>query len=172
MFEETSSTHHLQSTIPKVNCAGISLILWRCFSAAGTGGLVRVEENLNAPKYIDSLNEKLIQSIRNLRLDRSFTFQQDNDAKHIAKATQNKNNDLNPIEHLWRDLKMAVHWRSPSNLTELERISKEEWQKIPNPGVQSRLRHTQKDLKAVIAAKDASTKYFYLCKCDISVFSL
>ncbi|XP_061639383.1 tumor protein p63-regulated gene 1-like protein isoform X3 [Phyllopteryx taeniolatus] len=38
--------------------------------------------------------------------------------------------DLNPIEHLWKDLKMAAHQRSPSNLTELERICKEEWQRI------------------------------------------
>uniref|UniRef100_A0AAZ3QSZ8 Caspase-6 n=1 Tax=Oncorhynchus tshawytscha TaxID=74940 RepID=A0AAZ3QSZ8_ONCTS len=30
--------------------------------------------------------------------------------------------DLNPIEHLWRDLKIAVQRCSPSNLTELERI--------------------------------------------------
>ena len=28
--------------------------------------------------------------------------------------------DLNPIEHLWRDLKIAVHRCSPSNLIELE----------------------------------------------------
>ena len=30
--------------------------------------------------------------------------------------------DLNPIEHLWRDLNIAVQQHSPSNLTELERI--------------------------------------------------
>ncbi len=34
---------------------GSSLMLWGCFSAAGTEGLVRVEEKLNAPKYRDSL---------------------------------------------------------------------------------------------------------------------
>jgi transposase len=30
--------------------------------------------------------------------------------------------DLNQLEHLWRDLKIAIQRRSPSNLTELERI--------------------------------------------------
>ncbi|KAK1784674.1 hypothetical protein P4O66_003356 [Electrophorus voltai] len=39
--------------------------------------------------------------------------------------------DLNPIEHLWRDLKMAVPQCSPSNLMELERFCKEEWEKLP-----------------------------------------
>ena len=32
--------------------------------------------------------------------------------------------DLNPIEHLWRDLKIAVQRRSPSNLTELEDLQR------------------------------------------------
>uniref|UniRef100_A0AAZ3RL64 Tc1-like transposase DDE domain-containing protein n=1 Tax=Oncorhynchus tshawytscha TaxID=74940 RepID=A0AAZ3RL64_ONCTS len=38
--------------------------------------------------------------------------------------------DLNPIEHLYRDLKVAVQQRYPSNLTELERICREEWEKL------------------------------------------
>ncbi len=47
---------------------------------------VRVEEKLNAPNYWDSLNENLVQSIQNLRLDRRFTFQQDNDPKNTARV--------------------------------------------------------------------------------------
>ena len=39
--------------------------------------------------------------------------------------------DLNPIEHLWRDLKTAVGRRHPSNLRHLEQLVKEEWSKIP-----------------------------------------
>jgi hypothetical protein len=38
--------------------------------------------------------------------------------------------DLNPIKLFWRDLKIAVQRRSPSNLTELERICSEEWDKL------------------------------------------
>jgi hypothetical protein len=34
-------------------------------------------------------------------------------------------------EHLWRDLVIAVQQRSPSNLTELEMICREEWEKLP-----------------------------------------
>ncbi len=39
---KAGTAHHLQSTIPKVKCAASSLMLWGCFSAAGTGRLVRV----------------------------------------------------------------------------------------------------------------------------------
>jgi hypothetical protein len=39
--------------------------------------------------------------------------------------------DLKPIEHLWRDQKIAVQQHSPSNLAELERIYREEWEKLP-----------------------------------------
>ncbi|XDV35991.1 hypothetical protein PO909_005845 [Leuciscus waleckii] len=120
-------------------------MLWGCFSAAETGRLVAIEGKMNAAKYRDILDENLLQSALDLRLGRRFTFQQDNDPKHTAKITKvwlhnnsvtvlewpSQSPDLNPIEHLWRDLKMAVHQRLPSNLTELERICKEEWQRIP-----------------------------------------
>ncbi len=56
LYEETSSAHQLLSTIPKVKCAGSRLMLWGCFSAEGTKGLVRIEEKLNA-QNIESLNE-------------------------------------------------------------------------------------------------------------------
>ena len=42
-----------------------------------------------------------------------------------------QNLDLYPIEHLWRDLTIAVQQRSSSNLTELEKICREEWEKLP-----------------------------------------
>ena len=91
-----------------------------CFSAAGPGRLVKVEGKLNAAKYCKILEDNLIQSPRELQLGR-FIFQQDNDPKHTAKATQklykdNKVNvlewvsqspDVNPIENLWS--KIAVH---------------------------------------------------------------
>uniref|UniRef100_A0AAZ3SRV7 Tc1-like transposase DDE domain-containing protein n=1 Tax=Oncorhynchus tshawytscha TaxID=74940 RepID=A0AAZ3SRV7_ONCTS len=67
--------------------------------------------------------------------------------------------DLNPIKHLWRDLKIAVQQCSPSNLTELERICREEWEKLTKYRCAELVTSYPRRLEAVIAAKGASTKY-------------
>ena len=61
--------------------------------------------------------------------------------------------DWNPIEHLWRDLKMAVHRCSPSNLMELERSWMEEWEKLAKNRCAKFVASYSKRLEAVIAAK-------------------
>ncbi len=67
VWRKAGTAHHMQITIPKVKCAGSSLMLWGCFSEAGTEGLIRVEEKLNTQKYLDGINENTVQSIQNLR---------------------------------------------------------------------------------------------------------
>ena len=63
-------------------------MLWGCFSAAVTGRLVRIEGKMNGAKYREIIDENLLQSTQDLRLGRSFTFQQDNNPKHTAKTMQ------------------------------------------------------------------------------------
>uniref|UniRef100_A0AAZ3RR21 Transposase Tc1-like domain-containing protein n=1 Tax=Oncorhynchus tshawytscha TaxID=74940 RepID=A0AAZ3RR21_ONCTS len=78
-----NTSHQPENTIPTVKHGGGSIMLWGCFSSAGTGKLVRIEGMMDGAKY----REILFQSSRDLRLGRRFTFQQDNDPKHTAKAT-------------------------------------------------------------------------------------
>ena len=109
-----NTAHHPVNTIPTVKHGGGSIMLWGCFSSAGTGKLVRIEGTMDGAKYRGILDENLLESAMNLKLGRRFTFQQDNDPKHKAKTTlewlnkKNINNiewlsqspDWNPIEHL------------------------------------------------------------------------
>jgi transposase len=111
---------------------------------------VRIEGKMNGAMYREILNENLLRSAQDLRLGQMFTFQQNNNPKHtanagVAETTQewlrdkslnvlewpSRSPDLNLIEHLWRGLKRNVHRRFPSNLTELARICREEWERLP-----------------------------------------
>ena len=128
---------------------------------------------MDGAKYRDTLEGILFQSSRDLRLGQRFTFQQDNDPKHTAKATREwfKGKHLNvlewsrqspdpyPIKKMWYDLKIVVHQWKPSNLKELEQFCLEEWAKLPVARFAKLIETYPKRLAVVIAAKGVSTKY-------------
>ncbi|KAM7413839.1 hypothetical protein PAMA_018907 [Pampus argenteus] len=57
VWRKPGTAHHLSNTIPTVK-HGSSIMLWGCFSAAGTRRLVAIEAKMNAAKYRDILEKK------------------------------------------------------------------------------------------------------------------
>ena len=128
VWQKPNTAHYPNNTISTVKHGGGSIMLWGWFSSAWTGALVRIEGKMNGAKYRKVRQENLLPSARKLKLGRKFTSQHDNDPKHTAKATPewpSQSPDLNPIENLCHDFKIAVHQRSPRNLTELEQFCTE-----------------------------------------------
>ncbi len=116
VWRKPGTAHHLQSAIPKVKCAGSSLMLWSCFSAAGTEGLVRVEEKLNAPKYWDSLNETQSRAFRTSDWAEGSPFNRTMDLNtqrewlidNSVNVLEWPSLCLKPIKYFWRNLKMCI----------------------------------------------------------------
>ena len=135
---------HPKTTIPTVKHGGGSIMLWGCFSSAGTGALVRIEGKMDGAKYIKNPRGKPAARCKQAEIGMKCTFQFDNDLKQTAKATlewlRNKkinvlewpsqSPNLYPMENLWHDLKIAVHQHSPHNLTAVEPFCTEEWANI------------------------------------------
>ncbi|KAK3517308.1 hypothetical protein QTP70_002953 [Hemibagrus guttatus] len=164
---------HPKNTIPSVKHGGGNIILWGCFSAKGPGRLIRVKERINGAMYREILSKNLLPSARALKMKRGWVFQHDNGPKHTARATKewlrkkhfkvlewpSQSPDLNPIENLWRELKIRVTQQQPQNITALEEICMEEWAKLPATVCKNLVATYRKRLTSVIANKGYITKY-------------
>ena len=139
-------------------------MLWGCFSANGPGNTVN--STMKKEQYIKILNNNIRQSAEKLGLGRQWTFQHENNPKHTAKVVKKWLADKNinvlqwpRLENLWRELKIRLMARRPSNLKELELIAKHEWAKIPVETCKKLLSNYRTRLIAVIANKGFSTDY-------------
>ena len=162
-----------KNTVPTVKHGGGSMMFWGCFSSSGTGKLVAIEGLMKSDDYITILEENLKTSARSLGLGRRWFFQHDNDPKHKSKSTTawlQKNQvtvlpkpslspDLNPLENLWRELKVEINNRAPKNLQELKRVAIEEWNNIPPETAVNLVKNYRKRLLSVIRMKGHVTDY-------------
>ncbi len=76
--------------------------------------------------------------------------------KQLEWPTQSP--DLNPIENLWKELKIRVHRRGPWNLQHLKTVCVEEWAKITPEQCIRLVSPYGRHLEAVITNKGFCTK--------------
>ncbi|KAL2099419.1 hypothetical protein ACEWY4_005899 [Coilia grayii] len=162
-----------ENTKPTVKHGGGSIMLWGCFAAGGTGALHKIDGIMKKEQYVEILKQHLKASARKLKLGRKWVFQMDNDPKHTSKLAKkwlednrvsvlkwpSQSPDLNPIEHLWAELKRHVHARRPTNIAKLYQFCQEEWAKIPAKYCQKLVEGYPKRLTQVIQFKGNCTKY-------------
>lgn len=120
-------------------------MVWGCMSAAWVGNLVFIELNMGRFMYLNIIKENLAESVNKIRLTGKWYFQQDNDPKHTSEIvslwllynvpkqlnTPPQSPDLNPTEHLWRELGRRIIKRAMKNKNDLKNVLSQEWSKIP-----------------------------------------
>jgi hypothetical protein len=129
---------------PHVNHGGGMIMVWVGIHSTGFGRLIRIEGYMTGKMYCAILQEGVLGSLSDLRLDPSdIIFQQDNDTKRTSRVAQAwieenldetlpwlpNSPDMSVIEHVWDVLRVRVQRRDPrpTNIEQLWAALQEEW---------------------------------------------
>lgn len=149
------------------------LMIWGCFSSAGRGALYFLPQGkmMNSAVYLDLLKEKLLSHMNILDCE---YFLHDSAPCHKAKSVNlwlsehnvnvikwpGNSPDLNPIENLWRHLKIRVSEDNPKSIPELKESIRRHWCLSITPEYcQSLSTSMKRRLLCVKANRGNTTKY-------------
>lgn len=158
--------------LPTIKHGGGSIMVWGCFSGRGVGPLLLIEGNMDRFMYEGILENTMRPYALDL-IGRGFVFQQDNDPKHRSVHVSrwftrrhvtlmewpSQSPDLNPIEHMWEELKRRLRRKMVHNKAEKFKLLEQEWRRIPMEVIDQLLESMPRRCQAVIDSKGYPTKY-------------
>jgi len=159
----------LYKSVPKDKT---KVMFWGGFAKNRKFPLIFIDGKLDSVKYCKIIQQNLLANAKKWFGD-GYRLLHDNDPKHRSKYTTkwmaNKNVNtinpppyspqFNPIENLWRIVKLNVEKKSPKNLEELKKLLVEEWEKITNETLKNLVNSMQSRLQKTIEVKGSLIKY-------------
>ncbi len=155
---------------------GGGLMVWGCMTSKGVGDLCKINGKMDQHLYKSILEDELLNTIDFYSLNpNEVIFQHDNDPKHKSKSVQNwlanqefdvlswpaQSPDLNPIEHLWSEVKRRLNKfdSPPKGMLELWERVEQIWNEIRPETCQNLINSMPRRVCDVIKAKGRWTKY-------------
>lgn len=160
---------------PNVSFGGGGIMFWAGISWEGRTELVEVRGRMTADNYVENiLSEHVVPYVDFIGYDR-FILMHDNARPHAAAIVNRYLNevgiqsldwppyspDLNPIEHLWDQLKIRIRARNPVPMTlnQLRFAAHQEWNAIPQECIQNLISSMPRRMEAVVRARGGNTRY-------------
>ena len=149
-------------------------MVWGAIWFYGKSDLIFIDENMNADKYIQVLQEGLIPIIKTYS-SKNLIFMEDGAPPHRALKTSNwkaangittlkwpgQSPDQNPIENLWGNMQKRYNkvTNKPTNLQELKSTLLELWTETPQDYIQKLIFTMPKRVQELYSNKGRSTHY-------------
>ena len=155
---------------------GGGVMVWGCMTSQGVGYLCKIEGIMDQHLYKNILEEELMETMEFYEIDpKEVIFQHDNDPKHKSKLVQEwlsdqefkvlpwpaQSPDLNPIEHLWAEVKRKLNKfdSPPKGMLDLWERIESTWNEITPQTCQNLISSMPRRINDVIKAKGRWTKY-------------
>uniref|UniRef100_A0AAY5F1C5 Transposase Tc1-like domain-containing protein n=1 Tax=Electrophorus electricus TaxID=8005 RepID=A0AAY5F1C5_ELEEL len=151
--------------------------IWGMLSWHALGSLIPVDENLEAPAYLNILGDQVHPFMTIMYPKGDGYFQQDNTSCHGATSVCEwfeehssemsimtwppQSPDISPVEHLWDELEHSMCRREcpPSNLEQLREALISAWSSLTPEHYRNHIESLPRQVAAIIRAKGGPTWY-------------